>query len=112
MDVNPTFFGFPPRNTESIWLEDDGAITKVCSPDDRFSSGSLWSLKPLNYDREDTCTVAPKLGSDSLNEKPSLKRDIVDEPVVEGQSFAEHKSPDAKDTKDVMSAQSDAMETK
>ena len=83
MDVNPTFFGFPPRNTESIWLEDDGTIPEVCSPDDRFSSVSLWSPKPLNYGKEDICTVDPKLDSDSLDKKTPLKRDIVDEPEVE-----------------------------
>ena len=111
MDVNPTFFGFPPRITESIWLEDDGAIQKVCSPDDRFSSGSSWSPKPLNYARQDICTVSSKLGSD-LQVKNPLKCDIVDEPVVGRQSSAEHKSPIAKDTKDVMTAYSEAMETK
>ena len=115
LEVNPAFFGFPPSNSETIWLEDDSAAPKVFSPsgerEERFSSRGSWRPKPLNYVREDTCAEAAKPGSDSKDQK-EIRGDVVDEPVMQEQTSAEQRSPATKETKDVMSGQSEAMETK
>ena len=103
LEVNPAFFGFQPRNSETIWLEDDSATPKVFSPpEERFSTRSSWRPKPLNYARVDTCAEAAEPGSDSKDQK-EIRGDVVDEPVMQEQTSAEQRSPATKETKDVMS---------